>query len=91
MVAPGGFNPPTRNRHVSAMVDTAATYTTLPEEVVVEAIGGPPIGSRPVVFADGRQEVWPITSVWATVDGREGSTVCPILLVLDAECLRRGR
>ncbi len=72
------------------MVDTAATYTTLPEEVV-EAIGCPLIGSRQVVFADGRQEAWPITGVWATVDGRESSTVCPILLVLDAECLRRRR
>jgi predicted aspartyl protease len=81
---------PARNRRVSAMVDTGATYTTLPEEVV-EAIGCPPIGSRQVVFADGREEAWPITCVWATVDGREGSTFCPILLVLDAECLRRRR
>ena len=68
---------PTRNRRVSAMVDTGATYTTLPEEVV-EVIGCPPIGSRQVVFADGREEAWPITCVWPTVDGREGSTFCLI-------------
>jgi predicted aspartyl protease len=48
---------PDRNRRVSAMVDTGATYTTLPQEIV-EALGSRPIGSRQVVFADGREEEW---------------------------------
>ena len=68
---------PARNRSVSAMVDTGATYTTLPQEVV-EAVGSRPIGSRQVVFADGREEEWPITCLWLTIDGREGSTFCLI-------------
>ena len=55
------------------MVDTGATYTTLPREIV-EDLGTPAIGSRQVVLADGREEEWPITYVWATVDGREGPT-----------------
>ena len=67
-VTVGNLSQPTRNRRVSAMVDTGATYTTLPEEVV-EALGARAIGSRQVVFADGREEEWPITCVWATVDG----------------------
>ena len=73
----GNLSQPARNRRVSAMVDTGVTYTTLPEEVV-EALGARAIGSRQVVFADGREEAWPITCVWATVDGREGSTFCLI-------------
>jgi aspartyl protease family protein len=69
----GNLSQPARNRRVSAMVDTGATYTTLPEEVV-EAIGCAPVGSRQVVLADGREEEWPMTYVWITVDGREGPT-----------------
>ena len=69
----GNLSQPARNRRVSAMVDTGATYTTLPAEVA-EAIGCPPVGSRQVVLADGREEEWPMTYVWVTVDGREGPT-----------------
>ena len=72
-VTVGNVGDPARNRRVSAMVDTGATYTTLPAEVV-EAIGCPPVGSRQVVPADGREEEWPMTYVWVTVDGREGPT-----------------
>jgi clan AA aspartic protease len=70
-------NRPERQRRVSAMVDTGATYTTLPRELI-EDLGCRPIGSRQVVFADGREEEWPITQVWATVDGRDGVTFCLI-------------
>ncbi len=70
----GNLSQPSRNRRVSAMVDTGATYTTLPEEVV-EAIGCSPVGSRQVVLADGREEEWPITYVWVTVDDREAPTI----------------
>ena len=65
---------PDRNRRVSATVDTGASYTTLPQEVV-EEIGSRAVGTRQVVLADGREEEWPITYVWVTVDGRRGPTV----------------
>ena len=68
---------PDRHRRVSAMVDTGATYTMLPVDVV-EDLGSRPVGSRQVVFADGREEEWPMTYVWVTVDGRDGPTFCLI-------------
>ena len=68
---------PDRNRRVSAMVDTGATYTTLPLEVV-EDLGCRRVGSRQVVLADGREEEWPMTYVWVTLDGRDGPTFCLI-------------
>jgi predicted aspartyl protease len=49
---------PDRNRRVSAMVDTGATYTTLPIEIV-EDLGRRTVWSRQVVLADGHEEEWP--------------------------------
>jgi clan AA aspartic protease len=72
-VTVGNLSRPARNRHVSAMVDTGATYTTLPQEVV-EDLGCRTIGSRRVVLANGSEEEWPITYIWLTVGGREGPT-----------------
>ena len=71
------LNLPDRNRRVSAMVDTGATYTTLPLEIV-EDLGCRTVGSRQVVLADGREEEWPMTYVWVTLDGRDGPTFCLI-------------
>ena len=72
-VTVGNLSHPARNRTVSVMVDTGATYTTLPQEVV-EELGCQTIGSRHVVLANGSDEEWSITYVWLTVDGREGPT-----------------
>jgi aspartyl protease family protein len=72
-VTVANLNDPTRHRQVSVMVDTGATYTTLPREIV-DDLGCRPIGSRHVVLANGREEEWPITYVWFTVDGHEGPT-----------------
>lgn len=72
-VTVGNLSHPDRKRDVSVMVDTGATYTTLPQEVV-EGLGCRTIGSRHVVLADGREEEWPITYVWLTVDRLEGPT-----------------
>ena len=46
-----------RTRTLSLPVDTGATYTTLPREVV-EAVGCHPIGKRRVLLANGREEEW---------------------------------
>ena len=76
-VTVGNLSDPSRNRRVSVMVDTGATYTTLPREIV-EDLGCRPIGSRQVVLANGREEEWPIATVLLTVDGQEGPTFCLI-------------
>jgi len=68
---------PDRPHRVSALVDTGATYTTLPMDVI-EDLGSRPVDSRQVVFADGREDERPITYVWVTLDGRDGPTLCLI-------------
>ena len=68
---------PERHRRVSATVDTGATYTVLPGEIV-EDLGCRTLGSRQVVLADGHEEEWAVTNVWVTLDGREGTTVALI-------------
>jgi clan AA aspartic protease len=73
----GNLSDRARNRLVSIMVDTGATYTTLPREII-EDLGCRPIGSRQVVLADGREDEWPIATVRITVDGQEGPTFCLI-------------
>ena len=76
-VAVGNLGDPARNQRVSVMVDTGATYTTLPREIV-EDLGCRPIGSRRVVLADGREDEWPIAAVRVAVGGQEGPTFCLI-------------
>jgi predicted aspartyl protease len=68
---------PTRSRTLSALVDTWATYTTLPREVV-EALGCQPIGKRRVLLANGREEEWPVGAVLLSLEGQEGPTFCLI-------------
>lgn len=76
-VTVANLNDPARHRQVSLMVDTGATYTTLPRELV-DVLGCPAIGSRRVVLANGREEEWPVATVRITVDGQEGPTFCLI-------------
>src|SRR3990172_5704998 len=68
---------PGRTRTLSLPVDTGATYTTLPRDVV-EALGCQPIGKRHVLLANGREEEWPVGAVSLTLEGQELPTVCLI-------------
>ena len=54
-VTVSNFHDRTRQRTLSLLVDTGATYTTLPREVI-EALGCEPAGVRRVRLADGREE-----------------------------------
>src|SRR5207237_5033251 len=64
-----------RTRTVSLLVDTGATWTTLPRDVV-EALECAPVSHRRVRLASGRVETWPITIVLVTLEGQELPTVC---------------
>ncbi len=68
---------PTRSRTLSVLVDTGATYTTLPRDVV-DALGCNPIGTRRVLLANGREEEWPVGAVLLSLEGQEGPTFCLI-------------
>ena len=66
-----------RTRAVALLVDTGATWTTLPQETV-EALGCLPLSRRRVRLANGREEAWPITIVLASLEGQELPTICLI-------------
>jgi aspartyl protease family protein len=68
---------PSRNRALSVLVDTGATYTTLPRDVA-DALGCRPIGTRRVLLASGREEEWPVSVVLIVLEGQEGPTFCLI-------------
>lgn len=68
---------PEHRRTVRALVDTGATYTTLPREVV-DALGCQPIGTRRVLPANGQEEEWPVAAVSLSLQGQEGPTFCLI-------------
>ena len=64
-----------RTRTVSLLVDTGATWTTLPQDVI-EALDCAPVSHRRVRLASGRVETWPLTIVLVTLEGQELPTVC---------------
>jgi len=64
-----------RTRTVSLLVDTGATWTTLPQDVV-EALDCTPVSHRRVRLASGRVETWPMTVVLVALEGQELPTVC---------------
>jgi len=66
-----------RTTAVSLLVDTGATWTTLPREAI-ETLGASPISERRVKLADGREETWPVTVVLVTLEGAELPTICLI-------------
>lgn len=66
-----------RVRAVPVLVDTGATWTTLPKEIV-DALGCSPLSTRRVQLASGREEVWPLTIVLIALEGQELPTVCLI-------------
>ena len=67
----------TRTRIVPVLVDTGATWTTLPHEAI-EALGSSAVSSRRVRLANGREETWPVTVLLVTLEGEELPTVCLI-------------
>ena len=69
---------PTRTRTLSLLVDTGATYTALPRDVI-DSLGCRPIGTRRVLLANGREEEWPIGLVLMTLENQELPTVCLIV------------
>ena len=64
-----------RTTMVPLLVDTGATWTTLPEDAV-EALGSAAISTRRVRLANGLEETWPITVVLVTLEDQELPTVC---------------
>ena len=64
-----------RTRTMSLLVDTGATWTTLPQDVV-ETLECAPVSHRRVRLASGQVETWPITIVLVTLEGQELPTVC---------------
>ena len=79
IVQPSLGNPQDRARTqiVPVLVDTGATWTTLPQEIV-EALGCTPISTRRIRLADGREEAWPITIVLVTLEDQALPTICLI-------------
>lgn len=67
-----GTHDSSRARALSVLVDTGATYTTLPRDVA-DTLGCRPIGTRRVLLAGGREE-WPISIVSIVLEGQEGPT-----------------
>ena len=59
-----------RSLTLTLLVDTGATYTTLPREVA-DALGLEPIETRRVRLGDGREEGWPMAAILVRIDGRE--------------------
>jgi clan AA aspartic protease len=66
---------PRRSVTLPLLVDTGATYTTLPGEVA-ESLGLEPVDTRRVRLGDGREEHWPLGEIRARVDERECPSVC---------------
>lgn len=66
-----------RARTVPVLVDTGATWTMLPRDIVDE-LGCSPIATRRVRLANGREESWPITIVAVEIEGQELPTICLI-------------
>lgn len=67
-MAGGGFE------RVEALVDTGATYTLLPQEVL-ERLGVQPRGKRRFILADGREVLCPTAWVNAKIDGEVQPTI----------------
>ena len=59
---------------IDALVDTGATYTWVPRNIL-ESLGVRPSEERACVLADGRQMSYPIAWVQIRIDGREQPTI----------------
>lgn len=61
---------PERTEEVSLLVDTEATLSWIPREIL-ERLGVPPLSRLPFTLADGRTLERDVTAVLLTVDGRK--------------------
>jgi clan AA aspartic protease len=57
-----------------ALVDTGASYLSLPRSVL-ERLGYRPLDSQRVVFANGETAIWPVTEVKIRLEGRERTVI----------------
>jgi predicted aspartyl protease len=60
---------------VTLIVDTGATYLTVPE-ALARRLGLPILREQAVATAGGRREVWPVAEVRIALAGRAAPTVC---------------
>jgi len=63
-----------RFENLEALVDTGATYTWVPRDLL-ERLGVRPDEERPFVLADGRQVTYPVAWVQVRIDGRTQPTI----------------
>ena len=59
---------------LDALVDTGATYTWVPRDVL-DAVGAVPEDERPFVLADGREVRYPVAWAQIRIEGREQPTI----------------
>jgi len=59
---------------LDALVDTGATYTWVPRDVL-DAVGAVPEDERPFVLADGREVRYPVAWAQIRIGGREQPTI----------------
>jgi len=64
-----------RTEDIDLLVDTGATYLTLPADVA-RRLGLRTLRDQVILTAGGRREVWPVAEVRISVEGREAPTVC---------------
>lgn len=82
---------------LQAVVDTGATYTWIPREVL-ERLSIAPEEQWPFILADGSQRDYPIAWVRIRIDGRSQPSICvfgepgtqPLLGAFTLEALRLG-
>jgi clan AA aspartic protease len=77
VVTVANLSEPDRRRELALMVDTGATYTTLPQDIV-DALGSRSVGTRRVLLASGREEEWPVAVIEITVGEQQLPTICLI-------------
>ena len=63
-----------RSLTLPLLVDTGATYTTLPREVA-DALRLEPIEIRQVRLGDGRVDSWPMAAILVRIEGRESPSL----------------
>jgi clan AA aspartic protease len=64
----------TRSEEHPALVDTGASYLSLPR-TVLERLGYEPLDTQRVVFANGETAVWDVTEVTVRLGGRERTVI----------------
>ena len=58
----------------SALVDTGASYLSLPR-TILNRLGYRPLDTQRVIFANGRAAVWHVTEVKMRMEGRERTVI----------------